>query len=416
MRALGGTSQLLNGTVRRATLPLLSAAAFLTVIALPAGAHPARRTVIKDHADAEGPLDLARISVGQKSRRLVISFKVRGKIVGRLLGPMPPPGDETPHYLCLVLHRNGRPGTTRICPGRRSKGPWRLGVQRFHSDGALRSQKTIGVRMLTVKSDKLRMALRPSAAGLAVGSYKVHAESAWSGPACKPLAACRDRAPTKGAAAFALRPVRLVGCSRAGVGLAFHGPPGKHEVALTFDDGPSIYTPSVLRILNRYHVHATFFEIGEQVAGNAGIMNQILESGDEIGDHTWSHVAFPGFGQIASAKRAIEGATGFEPCLFRPPYGSFNSGTVATAKRLGLSTIVWDVDPRDWSTPGTAAIYSRVVSATHPGSIVLMHDGGGPRGETVAALPRIIRTFKSRGYRMVTVSQLLGQPLRWKPA
>ena len=106
---------------------------------------------------------------------------------------------------------------------------------------------------------------------------------------------------------------------------------------------------------------------------------------------------------------------GFQPCLFRPPFGSFNAGTVANARRAGMSTIIWDVDPRDWSTPGTAAIYSRVVSGTHTGSIVLMHDGGGPRGETVAALPRIIRTFKSRGYRMVTVSQLLGQPLLWRP-
>ena len=182
-------------------------------------------------------------------------------------------------------------------------------------------------------------------------------------------------------------------------------------MALTFADGPSIYTPKVLAILNRFHVHGTFMEIGEQVAGNEAIMNMILDSGDEIGDHTWSHVAFPGFGQIASAKRAIEKATGFQPCLFRPPYGSFNS----TAKRLGLSTIVWDVDPRDWSVPGTGAIYSRVVSGAHSGSIILMHDGGGPRGETVAALPGIIKTLRSRGLRMVTVSKLLGQPLRWKP-
>jgi peptidoglycan/xylan/chitin deacetylase (PgdA/CDA1 family) len=388
------------------------------VVALRAGASAgtAQRTVIRDRADVAGPLDLARVSLGQKGRGLVASFQVRGKISGRLLGPLPRPGGRSPHYLCLVLHRSGRPGARRLCLGRGRKGPWAVGVERIGAAGDLRSAKTIPAKTLAVHSDLVRAELAPDAAGLAIGDYKVHAESAWSGPACPTLAACHDRAPSGARARFELRPVRLVGCSRAGIGLAFHGPAGKHEVALTFDDGPSIYTPKVLAILNRSHVHGTFFEIGQQVAGNEAIMNKILDSGDELGDHTWSHVAFPGFGQIASARRAIERATGFQPCLFRPPYGSFNSGTVATAKRLGMSTIVWDVDPRDWSTPGTAVIYSRVVSATHPGSIVLMHDGGGPRGETVAALPRIIRSFKSRGYHMVTVSQLLGQPLRYRPS
>jgi peptidoglycan/xylan/chitin deacetylase (PgdA/CDA1 family) len=145
-------------------------------------------------------------------------------------------------------------------------------------------------------------------------------------------------------------------------------------------------------------------------------MNQILDAGDELGDHSLHHSAFPSYPDIAATGQRIEAATGFYPCLFRPPYGSYNSRTVANASRAGMSTITWTVDPRDWSTPGTAAIYSRVVSATHPGSIVLMHDGGGNRSETVAALPRIIRTFKGRGYRMVTVSQLLGQPMRWRPA
>jgi peptidoglycan/xylan/chitin deacetylase (PgdA/CDA1 family) len=404
-----------SGRPSRILPPIVAGLALVGVLALRAGASAPARTVIRDRTDVAGPLDLSRITLGQKGRGLVVSFQVRGKIVGRRLGPLPKPDAAKPHYLCLVLHRSGKAGTRRLCLGRGAKGPWKLGVQRIAADGNPQSERTIAVRMLSVRSDKVRAQLRPAAAGLATGHYKVHAESAWSGPACKTLAACHDRAPSGRSARFELRPVRIAGCSRDGVGLAFHGPTNKGEIALTFDDGPSIYTPKVLAILNRAHVHATFFEIGEQVAGNEAIMNKILDSGDEIGDHTWSHVAFPGFGQIASAKRAIENATGFDPCLFRPPYGSFNSGTVATAKRLGLSTIVWDVDPVDWSTPGTAAIYSRVVSGAHTGSIVLMHDGGGPRGETVAALPRIIRTFKSRGYRMVTVSQLLGQRLRWKP-
>jgi peptidoglycan/xylan/chitin deacetylase (PgdA/CDA1 family) len=171
----------------------------------------------------------------------------------------------------------------------------------------------------------------------------------------------------------------------------------------------------VLAILNHYHVHGTFFEVGALVPGNAAIMNRILDSGDELGDHSMHHSAFPSYADIAATAQRIKAATGFRPCLFRPPFGSFNSGTVANARRAGMSTIVWSVDPRDWSRPGTAAIYSRVVSATRPGAIVLMHDGGGDRSETVAALPRIIRTLKGRGYHLVIVSKLLGQPMRWRP-
>jgi peptidoglycan/xylan/chitin deacetylase (PgdA/CDA1 family) len=78
-----------------------------------------------------------------------------------------------------------------------------------------------------------------------------------------------------------------------------------------------------------------------------------------------------------------------------------------------MTTVVWDVDPQDWSTPGSAAIYSRVVSATRPGSIVVMHDGGGNRSQTVAALPNIIHTLRGRGYRFVTVSKLLHQRTIW---
>jgi len=86
---------------------------------------------------------------------------------------------------------------------------------------------------------------------------------------------------------------------------------------------------------------------------------------------------------------------------------------VADAHGLGMTTIIWDVDPSDWATPGADAIYSRVVSHTRPGSIVVMHDGGGNRSETVAALPRIISTLRDRGYRFVTVSKLLHQRMIW---
>ena len=372
------------------------------------------RTVFRDRADVPGPLDLSRVTLAQRGRGLAFSIQVRGKIVGSSLGPLPKPGDATPHYLCLSFHRDGSSFSRQLCLGRKH-GPWKAGVEKVGSSGRVRSAKTIAVKMLSVKPDKLRALIMPTPAGLGVADYRVHATSAWSGPACSPTAACRDRAPSGRSPKFELLPVRLAGCSRAGIGAVRGGPAGRHQIALTFDDGPSIYTPRVLAILRHAQVHATFFEVGDQIPGRSAIMNQILDQGNELGDHTLHHSAYPGYGDIRADGLRIHAATGFYPCLFRPPYGSYNSGTVAAAKRAGMSTIVWDVDPRDWSRPGTSAIYSRVVSATHSGSIVLMHDGGGDRSETVAALPRIISTFKARGYRMVTVSQLLGQPMRWRP-
>jgi peptidoglycan-N-acetylglucosamine deacetylase len=137
-----------------------------------------------------------------------------------------------------------------------------------------------------------------------------------------------------------------------------------------------------------------------------------------LGDHTWSHPDVSGggafaSGQITSTASAIQRATGFRPCLFRAPYGAVSPSLIGLAHGLGLTTIQWDVDPRDWSLPGSRAIYSRIVGAARNGSIVLMHDGGGPRSQTLAALPGIIHTLRARGYGFVTVTQLTGARLRY---
>jgi peptidoglycan-N-acetylglucosamine deacetylase len=186
-------------------------------------------------------------------------------------------------------------------------------------------------------------------------------------------------------------------------------------VALTFDDGPSEYTPDFLEVLREKGVPATFFEIGQEMPGREDVMRQILAEGDELGDHTMNHVEFPGYDQIAGAAARIRAYTHFQPCLFRPPGGGVNSGVVASAGSLGMKTITWDVDPQDWSLPGTGAIYSNVVSHARSGSIILMHDGGGPRSETLAALPQIIDTLRARGFGFATVSGLLGDRILYRP-
>lgn len=190
-----------------------------------------------------------------------------------------------------------------------------------------------------------------------------------------------------------------------------------------FDDGPWYDTPRFLALLEREHVPATFFEIGEQIAEygeGGGLERRMLRDGDMIGDHTWSHPDVAGAGafarsEILRAAEAIRRATrGFTPCLFRAPYGAVSPALLAEVRSLGFTTIQWDIDPRDWSLPGVAEIERDVLVYAHPGAIVELHDGGGPRYETLEALPAIIRGLRKRGYRFVTVTELLGYPLIYK--
>jgi peptidoglycan-N-acetylglucosamine deacetylase len=185
-------------------------------------------------------------------------------------------------------------------------------------------------------------------------------------------------------------------------------------IALTFDDGPSpVYTPQVLSILQRYKVHATFFCIGEWVHLYPALVKETFRAGNVIGDHTWSHPDLTRLSpyavhwQLSSASSAIQSAIGSSPVLFRPPYGATDAAVVSVASQLGLLQVMWTVDPRDWSRPGVNAIVNIVLSHATNGSIILMHDGGGDRSETVLALPLIIAALQQRGFSFVTVSQLL---------
>jgi peptidoglycan/xylan/chitin deacetylase (PgdA/CDA1 family) len=137
-----------------------------------------------------------------------------------------------------------------------------------------------------------------------------------------------------------------------------------------------------------------------------------LREGDVIGDHTFTHPYLTRSGavraQLQRTIAAINAQTGYTPCVFRPPYGAYDSSVVQTARSLGLATIMWNVDPSDYTQPGTATIVHRVLSQVQPGSIIISHDGGGPRGQTLAAYPQIISALRRRGYGIVTIPQLLG--------
>lgn len=199
-----------------------------------------------------------------------------------------------------------------------------------------------------------------------------------------------------------------IGCTSHPGATVLNGPRSGREVALTFDDGPSsTQTPAILATLDRLHARATFFEEGDHVQGREALMRQILAAGDEIGNHSFDHPRDPGYGQLAATDRRIRAATGFEPCLFRPPYGLIDARVAAAALRNRLETVLWDVDSQDSRHPGAAAIRANAVGLAQPGSIVLMHDGGR-HPQTVRALPGIVRGLHARGFRLVTVTELLG--------
>jgi cellulose synthase/poly-beta-1,6-N-acetylglucosamine synthase-like glycosyltransferase/peptidoglycan/xylan/chitin deacetylase (PgdA/CDA1 family)/uncharacterized membrane protein YeaQ/YmgE (transglycosylase-associated protein family) len=199
-------------------------------------------------------------------------------------------------------------------------------------------------------------------------------------------------------------------------------------VALTFDDGPdSTWTPQILAVLARYGVPATFFDIGMNSEANPGLVRQEISSGSVVANHTYSHLDLTAIPQwrarleIQADNWVLQGITGREPVLFRSPYGAQELTDAQSAAHqdlaavLGMKPVGWNVDSLDWTRPGVAQIVRNATSSTSAEQVVLLHDGGGDRSQTVAALPLIIDTLRARGYEFVTPDQLdasIGAPYR----
>jgi peptidoglycan-N-acetylglucosamine deacetylase len=196
------------------------------------------------------------------------------------------------------------------------------------------------------------------------------------------------------------------------------------EVALTFDDGPGPYTEQLVGVLNRYHVHATFFAIGEEERWFSPGTELELRSGDVVGDHTETHPmmaslpAHEQYEELSEQIARIELLGGPRPRLFRPPYGSFDATTFAQLRKLHLLMVLWSTDTSDYTLPGVSAIVHSALAGAHPGAIILMHDAGGNRSETIAALPAIIEGLRHKGLQPVTIPRLMlddppppGQPV-----
>jgi len=198
----------------------------------------------------------------------------------------------------------------------------------------------------------------------------------------------------------------------------------RRDVALTFDDGPGQYTHSIVKILERTHTPATFFVVGEWARAYPRLVASEARGGFEIGDHTETHAYLTELSpagqvsQITDAASAIRRAGAPAPVLFRPPYGAFNPETLSILRAQRLLMVLWSVDTSDYARPGATKIIYTAVSGARPGAIILMHDGGGDRSETVAALPRIIARLHQRGFHLVTVSKLVADdpPPKRQPA
>ncbi len=185
------------------------------------------------------------------------------------------------------------------------------------------------------------------------------------------------------------------------------------EIALTFDDGPGPYTPQILAILQREHVPATFFEVGVLERYFNASTSEIAADGDVIGDHTEMHAPMSKLPKAAQRAQLLEQVSAIEPFgapfprLFRPPYGLWNATTLALLHRYRMLMVLWTVDTNDYRRPGVSAIVDAAVDGARPGAIILMHDAGGDRSQTVAALPRIIAALRREHYQLVTVPRLL---------
>ena len=193
-------------------------------------------------------------------------------------------------------------------------------------------------------------------------------------------------------------------------------PKKEKVIALTFDDGPHpVYTPKVLEILKKYDAHATFFHVGYKMTQFPQIVQQVVQGGHELGNHSMTHAYENEVGfermrnDLIQAEAVIQKYQQNSPKLFRPPGGYIDNNLLKEVQVKGYKVVLWSYhqDPKDWSLPGAQTIAEHVIRHARNGDIVLLHDGGGDRSQTIQALKSILPTLKQQGFKFVTVSELL---------
>jgi len=356
--------------------------------------------------DTKGPLDLAGVSFKQDAREVTITIRTHDPVGNGQL-----PGGKS-GTLCVTMEWGSPVGPQRrLCVVKIGDGRTAVNDDRLNP----KNEKILARKQRRISTHQgTRFVLRfdPVDLGLPVGLLHFGVRSSWRlGKACRHT--CEDKLPSSGT--FPARVYRAVaaGCA-ATTGQVTSGPSSGKRVAITFDDGPSSYTSGYLASLRAEGGVATFFQIGQQVPGQGAIERAILAGGNALANHSWDHADLSRGGSFASSElsrtsAAIKTASGgYRVCLYRPPYGATSSGLVSAGNALGMKSVLWDVDTNDWQLPGTSAIISRAVNGARAGSIILMHDGGGNRSQTAAAVGPIVRGLKARGFTLVTVPELLG--------
>jgi len=365
--------------------------------------------VHSDPADTDGALDVRSASFGQVDHRL------RWRV--ELGAPLPVAGlaaGDAARFICVGVEQPPPGRRQRICLHVSPAHRLGLVVIPRHADGTFGRATRLRAVVKRVGGRGFAAVFLPADAHLVHGRLVWRLHTSWDDDADCAARPCLDDLPDQAAVAARVHRAYVTGCTPAGASMRRSGPTGHRRVALTFDDGPGPQTPEVLRFLARHHIHATFFELGIQAVLFGDLVRRTLDEGHVIGDHTYDHKPITSLSpdaqvsELVRTRRAISSATGgYRTCLFRPPQGVIDSAAARRARSLGMLSILWSVDPRDWSLPGTDAIVARVLAGVRPGGIVLLHDAGGPRSETIAALPRIVAALRARHYTFVTVPQLL---------
>ncbi|WP_254709800.1 polysaccharide deacetylase family protein [Streptomyces lunaelactis] len=178
-------------------------------------------------------------------------------------------------------------------------------------------------------------------------------------------------------------------------------------MVLTFDDGPDPrYTPGILSTLREYDVRAMFFVCGEMATDNRDLLREMADAGHVVGNHTWSHPLIPKLPpsrireELGRTSEVIEKTLGTPPLWYRAPFGAWNRHSFEIGAELGMEPLAWTVDSRDWTEPGTRTIVRRVLDGAGPGVVVLSHDAGGDRSQSVAALRDYLPELLGAGYRI----------------
>ncbi|MER6997889.1 polysaccharide deacetylase family protein [Streptomyces sp. NPDC000410] len=245
--------------------------------------------------------------------------------------------------------------------------------------------------------ERPRTPLRPTAAPPAAGPEAAGAAGAGAGSDAsayrlRPMTAFEPAGLTRARPAVRQRPLLSL-------------PALGHSVVLTFDDGPDRrYTPDILKILREHRARAMFFVCGEMAVRGGDLLRAMADEGHIVGNHSWSHPLVPRLApsrirdELGRTSEIIERSTGSAPRWYRAPYGAWNRLSFEIGAELGMEPLAWTVDTLDWREPGTGSIVARVMAGARPGAVVLSHDAGGDRSQSVAALRRYLPRLLEAGY------------------